>query len=127
MNKRNINSPDTQEASGGYSQAVEVTDARRLLFVSGQIPVAKDGTVPSAFADQARLAWRNIEAQLKAVDMGLENIVKHTTFLADRRYRDENGAVRREILGDLKPAITVIIAEIYDENWLLEIEAIAAA
>jgi hypothetical protein len=29
-------------------------------------------------------------------------------------------------LGDHRPALTVIIADIYDSQWLLEIEAIAA-
>ena len=59
--------------------------------------------------------------------MGLENIVKHTTFLANRKYRNENRQVRREVLGELRPALTVIITGIFDEAWLLEIEAVAAA
>jgi len=57
----------------------------------------------------------------------IQDIVKHTTFLSDRRYRDANSKVRKEILGDMLPALTVIIAEIYDEVWLLEIEAVAIA
>jgi hypothetical protein len=35
--------------------------------------------------------------------------------------------VRQEVLGTHRPALTVIITGIYDERWLLEIEAIAAA
>jgi 2-iminobutanoate/2-iminopropanoate deaminase len=31
------------------------------------------------------------------------------------------------VLGERAPALTVIITGIYDEAWLLEIEAIAAA
>ena len=58
--------------------------------------------------------------------MGLENIVKHTTFLADRKYREENRQVRREVFGEMRPALTVVITGIFDEAWLLEIEAIAA-
>jgi hypothetical protein len=34
--------------------------------------------------------------------------------------------VRRELLGDHLPVLTIIIAGIYDPVWLLEIEAIAA-
>jgi enamine deaminase RidA (YjgF/YER057c/UK114 family) len=48
-------------------------------------------------------------------------------FLSDRRYRAENARVRNELLGERKPALTVIICGIYDEAWLLEIEAVAAA
>jgi 2-iminobutanoate/2-iminopropanoate deaminase len=52
--------------------------------------------------------------------------VKITTYLSDRSYGRENRDIRREILGDLAPASTVIIAGIFDDRWLLEIEAIAA-
>lgn len=58
--------------------------------------------------------------------MGSEHLVKVTTFLSDRRFADENGEIRREMLGPHGPALTVIISEIFDERWLLEIEAIAA-
>lgn len=52
---------------------------------------------------------------------------KVTTFLSDRKYRRENYEVRTEVLGERLPALTIIIAGIYEEKWLLEIEAIAAA
>ena len=71
--------------------------------------------------------WANIEAQLKAVDMTLSNIVKVTTFSSDRNYNIENRTVRNDVLRDLAPALTVIIADIFDEAWLLEIEVVAAA
>ena len=127
MNKRSINSKDAPGASGGYAQAVETNGAQRVVYISGQIPVSTDGTVPEAFREQAILAWRNVEAQLRAADMGLKNIVKHTTFLSDRRYRQINSEVRQEVLGDHEAALTVIITGIYDEAWLLEIEVVAAA
>lgn len=121
-----INAPDAPQSGGGYSQAMLVEPGRSLLFVSGQIPVGPAGDVPAGFAAQCRLAWRNVEAQLAAVSMDLSNLVKVTTFLADRAYREENSAIRREILGDHAPALTVIVCDIYDEQWLLEIEAVAA-
>jgi enamine deaminase RidA (YjgF/YER057c/UK114 family) len=39
----------------------------------------------------------------------------------------ENREIRQEILGDRSPALTVIITGIFDQAWLVEIEAIAAA
>jgi len=121
-----ISAPDAPSASGGYAQAVRVEGARALLFISGQIPVDGDGAVPEAFADQCRMVWRHVEAQLRAGGMGLADIVKVTTFLSDRIYAAENSAVRREVLAGLTPALTIIIAGIYDPAWLLEIEVIAA-
>jgi 2-iminobutanoate/2-iminopropanoate deaminase len=124
---RQINAASVTVPTGGYSQALELQAHTRLLFISGQIPVALDGSVPEGFEAQCRLAWQNVEAQLKAAGMSLDNIVLHRTFLADRRYTMANGAVRKTVFGDRKPALTTIIVGIFDEAWLIEIEAIAAA
>ena len=121
-----VNAPDAPQPGGGYAQAMLVDPGVSLLFVSGQIPVDAAGAVPAGFAAQCRLVWRNVEAQLAAAGMGLASLVKVTTFLSDRAYREENSAIRREILGDHAPALTVIVCDIYDPAWLLEIEAVAA-
>ena len=54
--------------------------------------------------------------------MSLENLVKVTIFLSDRRHRAANAKIRHEVLGEHRPALTIIITGIYDEAWLLEIE-----
>lgn len=126
MDIRAVNAADAPAAKGGYAQAVEVTGSSRLLFVSGQVPTTQDGTVPDTFREQSRLAWANVEAQLRAAGMTLDNLVKVTIFLADRRDAMENRAVRAEVLGARSPAMTVIIAGIFDAAWLIEIEAVAA-
>jgi 2-iminobutanoate/2-iminopropanoate deaminase len=122
-----INAPDAPQPAGGYVQAMEVRGATRLLFVSGQIPAATDGSVPERFEEQARLVWRNLFAQLKAADMTLDNLVKVTIFLSDRKYIDDYRRVRNEVLEGRAIGLTTIITGIFDERWLLEIEAIAAA
>jgi len=110
-----------------YAQAHLVEAPTRWLFISGQIPVDERDQVPTGFEDQCRLVWRNIEKQLLAGGMTLQDLVKVTVFLSDHRYRAANYEVRHEVLGGHSPALTIIIAGIYDEAWLLEIEAIAAA
>ncbi|MGF6881957.1 2-iminobutanoate/2-iminopropanoate deaminase [Nocardia sp. GAS34] len=110
-----------------YGQGALLTGADRLLFISGQVPESPDGKVPRDFEEQARLAWRNVANVLAQAEMTLRNLVKITVFLADRGDREANARVRDEVLGGHCPALTVIITGIYDESWLLEIEAIAAA
>lgn len=109
-----------------YAQALEVTGASRLLFISGQIPVTRDNVVPKGFEAQASQVWANVDAQLKAAGMTVDNLVKVTTFLSDRSFAAPNRAARETYLGGCKPSLTVIICEIFDSEWLLEIEAIAA-
>jgi enamine deaminase RidA (YjgF/YER057c/UK114 family) len=127
MKRRDINASDAPQPVGGYSQAVELTDAKRIVFVSGQIPVTVDNKVPADFESQARQAWANLIAQLKAADMTLDNLVKVTFFLSDRKYIPEYRQVRQEVLAGRKIGLTTIITGIFDEQWLLEIEGIAAA
>jgi len=126
LRHRALDAPDGPAPVGGYAQAVETAAPTRWLHVSGQIPVAPDGRVPEGFEAQCRRAWANVEAQLRAGGMSLDDLVKVTTYLADRRDGEANGRIRREVLGVRRPALTVIVAGIYDAGWLLEIEAVAA-
>jgi len=122
-----INSPSAPAPAGGYSQALEVQGAQRLLFISGQIPVDCQGEVPGDFRAQAELAWDNVLAQLRAAQLSVQHLVKVTTFLASREHTLVNREVRQRVLGGHAPALTVIVTGIFDERWLIEIEAIAAA
>jgi 2-iminobutanoate/2-iminopropanoate deaminase len=115
-----------EPTGNAYSQAFEFSHLERVLFISGQVPEDADGNVPADFRSQCNLAWANIQKQLKAADLEFSNLVKVAVFLSDRSYRAENAAIRAEVLGQHQPALTIIITGIYDERWLLEIEAVAA-
>lgn len=115
-------------ATGNYTHGVQVTGAARTVFVSGQVPWGDEsGKVPESFDEQCRLVWRNVLTVLEEAGMGVENLAKVTTYLSDRQYRAANSEIRAEVLGDHAPALTIIICDIYADEWLLEIEAIAAA
>jgi len=126
MKRTEINSPDVPLPLGGYSQVVALEEHNKLVFVSGQIPVDNAGVVPPDFASQAAQVWANIDAQLAATGMTKADIVKVNVFLSNRQYALPNRTARQAYLGDLRPAMSVIICGIFDEAWLLEIEVIAA-
>lgn len=111
---------------GGYSMGLELKQHRRLLFISGQVPESSDGIVPEGFEAQCEQAWRNVKEVLASAGLGVEHLVKVTTYLTDRNQVVTNRTIRRAMLGDHQPALTVVIAETVDSKWLLEIEAIAA-
>ena len=127
MKQTKIISKQAPSPVGGYSQAMLVEGVSKLLFIGGQIPETIDGNTPEDFESQCRLVWSNLAAQLEAASMSVANLVKVTIFLSSREYADVNGKVRREFLGENRPALTVIITGIFDEKWLLEIEAVAAS
>jgi len=62
-----------------------------------------------------------------AAGMSVTNLVKVTMFLSSREYAVANREARQRALGEHAPALTVIMAGIFDEEWLLEIQAFAAA
>ena len=56
MQRRDINAADAPAPAGQYTQAVEVTAATRTLYISGQVGVAADGSIPADA--EARARWR---------------------------------------------------------------------
>lgn len=125
MQKRNIDAPDAPMPASPYSQAVEVTGATRTLYVSGQVGSEPDGTTPENVASQARLVWRNLEAQLRAAGMNFDNLVKITTILTDATNISASRTARAAALGERRPASTLIIGGLASPAWKIEIEAIA--
>lgn len=114
-------------SGSSYSQAYLVTQPQRILFVSGQVPADESGAVPEGFDAQCRLVWANVERRLADAGMTLTDIAKVNIFLPSRDYRAANTAIRHEVLRGHSPAITIVIADIFDEAWLLEIDVIACA
>ncbi|MFN9251086.1 MAG: RidA family protein [Brevundimonas sp.] len=53
-------------------------------------------------------------------------MVKVTTYLADRADAEVNRAVRLRVLDGRQPALTVIITDLFEPGWRVEIEAVAA-
>jgi enamine deaminase RidA (YjgF/YER057c/UK114 family) len=112
----------------GYSQAIKVTGAQTILFLSGQ--VAYDGKGNPAhrgdIVGQAREVFQAIKAQVEAGGGKLANVVKLSTFLTDIRHRADIVPIREEFFGKKLPASTLVgVAALAHPDWLIEVEAIA--
>ena len=81
MQRRDLNAPDAPLPVAAYTQATEVSGATRTLYISGQVGIRMDGTIPDDIVEQSRLAFRNLEARLRAAGMTLDNLVKITYIL----------------------------------------------
>ena len=113
---------------GSYSDAVEISDAKRIIYVSGTPGIDDNtGKLPESFAEQADLAWKNIVRILAEADMGVEDIVKLTQHLIRRDdltvYRD----IRTKHLGTCAPAsMLTFLPELVWPDMLIELEVVAA-
>jgi reactive intermediate/imine deaminase len=88
MSREIISTDNAPSAIGTYSQAVK-TQSGRLVFISGQIPLAPGGDPASAdlvsadFVAQAHQVFKNIEAVAEAAGGNINHCVKLTIYLTD--------------------------------------------
>lgn len=99
-----------------------------LIFIAGQVAVEpRTGRIPSSFAEQLRLVLDHIRSILESAGSSMEQVLKMTVFLKDRAYRTEYDEVFRTYFKGGFPARSTIVADLMGEEFLVEIEAIAAA
>lgn len=124
---RRINPTGVPGPFATYAHGVEVQSNARILFGAGQTGVAADGSVPESIEEQARLTWSNISTILAEANMSIADIVQLNMLLIDRADRDGAMAVRDDVLGDSRPASTLMyISGLANPAWKIEIDFIAA-
>lgn len=118
-----ISTNDAPKAVGPYSQAILVNG---VLYASGQIAINPENQtmVDGDIVAQTEQIVKNIGAVLKAADMGLENVVKTTCFLAEMTdFATFNAVYEKYFIS--KPARSCVAAKELPKGALAEIEIIA--
>ena len=117
--------PSVASPKGHYSAAVSHNG---LLYVSGQLGVRADDshTFDLPFDDQARQAMDNVLAILRDAGLGAEHLVRVTAYIAGVGNWPAFNAVYAEMMGDVRPARTVVPVPELHYGYLVEIDAIAA-
>ncbi|MGO8466852.1 RidA family protein [Rhizobium leguminosarum] len=113
-------------ASPDYIHALEVRHPSRLLFVSGTMGLDQQGMAAADLKGQLELIWSNLRAILTSADMTVDNIVRLTSYLSDGAFVEANQNARVRALGGRAVPTTAIIVETLRDDWLVEIEIIAA-
>ncbi|MFV0490636.1 MAG: RidA family protein [Pseudorhodobacter sp.] len=99
-----------------------------LVVTSGQLGLARDGTIPTDLAAQAEICFANIAAILAEADLGFADVLRFSAYVTRREDFIPYMAVRDRILADLpvKPASTLLIVTGFTRpEFLIEIEAMA--
>jgi 2-iminobutanoate/2-iminopropanoate deaminase len=60
LNPGNVHAP-----VGSYSHTVTVPPGTELLFISGQVGMRPDGSLPASFVEQAEVVFSNINSCLR--------------------------------------------------------------
>ena len=117
---------------GQYSHLTRVK-ASEFVFIAGQVGVDKDGKVVSEdFDAQCVQTFANIEAALKSVGAGWDNIVQFTTYLVHSQDIAKFMKYRlREFPkmfanGAYPPNTLLMIDRLVGEAFLIEVKVVAA-
>ena len=124
MTRRLISSGSKFEAEIGYSRAVVQGD---WVFVSGTTGYDyATMTMPADVTSQSRNCFKTIEAALKEGGFAMADIVRATYYITDAKDADAHFAVCGEVLGDIRPAATLlVVAGLYKPEMKIEIEVTA--
>ena len=132
---RNIVNPcKAPDPLGMYSLAVR-TDGQKLLLLSGQLSVDKDGNTVGVgdVGAQARQVFDNIGAALEDSGASYDDILKLTTFVVGQEslagFLEARTTFYPEIFpkGDYPPNTLLLVSGLAKPEFLVEVEVIAAA
>jgi reactive intermediate/imine deaminase len=127
---RRFLSPDTLPPPFGYSHVVDVSGSR-IIYVSGQVPLDRDGQLVGAgeFDAQTRQVFENLTAALEATGVAWSDVVKLNYFVVDVSRIASVRAIRDAYVDtDHPPASTLVeVSRLFREDVMIEIDAVAVA
>jgi len=124
MSRRLISTGSPFEKTAGYSRAVIDGD---FAFVAGTTGYDyATMTMPADVTSQTRNCFKTIEATLKDGGFAMADIVRATYYVIDGKDAEAVLAVCGEMLGDIRPAATIlVVAGLYRREMKVEIEVTA--
>lgn len=98
-----------------------------LVFVSGELPFAPDGSVPDGIAAQTELCLRRIRATLDTAGLTLNDIVQVTAYLTNPSDFGAFNTVYRDFFDEPFPTRTTVVAQLVVPGPRIELTVVAAA
>ena len=93
------------------------------MIVSGTAPIWPDGSINRDAYAQAKRCFEIIEAALTELGAKMEHVVRTRIYVSGIAHVDAVSRAHAEALGHVRPAATMVIAELLNEHWKVEIEA----
>jgi enamine deaminase RidA (YjgF/YER057c/UK114 family) len=121
--RRLISSGSPFEAQIGYSRAVV---AGPWVFMSGTTGFDyKSMTIADNVVEQAEQCFRNVAGVLEQAGVSFTDVVRITYLVTRREDFEPIWPVLQRYLGEVRPACTVIVAQLLDPRMLIEVEVTA--
>lgn len=129
--KKEYQNPPALSKPGAYTHVVSATDAAKIVYVSGQVSWAADGSVVGKgdMRAQTEQVFRNLTNALKAAGADWGDVVKLNGYMVDMNPQNVNAyrEVRAAYLKpDRLPASTLVgVTRLVQDELLLEVEVVA--
>ena len=121
------NPQEVHPPAGFYSHQVEIRGNERMLIISGQVGMRKDGSVPEDTLEQMEVAFENILQNLHAANMEIKDIIKLSYFLVGEVDATKRRELVESILQGHQPCSTLLyVAGLASPVYKVEIEAWAS-
>lgn len=96
-----------------------------LVFLSGDMPIGPDGSVPEGIEAQTALTLQRIVATLKTEGLGLADVVSVTAYLVNPADFPAFNRVYAEAFHEPRPVRTTVRADLMLPGALLELTVVA--
>jgi enamine deaminase RidA (YjgF/YER057c/UK114 family) len=116
--------PSPWEERFGFSRVVR---AGGFVFVGGTTSVSEDGVVvgDSPYAQTIEILSK-ISSELSRAGATLADMLQTRVYVTDMSRSEEVGRAHGEVLGPIKPLLTMVeVSALIDPRMLVEIEAVA--
>ena len=117
-----IEVPEHPPNNNTYSQAVRLGD---MVYLSGQLGIRRDGTLPADFSAQVRQALENVATVLRAAGSSTAMVARVNIYITDFSRLREMNEVYPEFFPHRPAKTTVEIARL-DKGAMIEVEVVAA-
>jgi 2-iminobutanoate/2-iminopropanoate deaminase len=115
--------PSSQPSSLPFSKT---RSAAGLLFVSGELPLADDGSIPEGIEAQTSLTLARIANTLRDNGLALADVVSVTAYLVDPADFAAFNRVYAAAFAEPRPVRATVRADLMLPNARLELSVIAA-
>ena len=117
--------PETIHAPlASYSHQAEISNRAKWLVISAQIGMDKAGNLPEDIYSQVEIAFDNIQLNLEAAGMSIENLVKLVFYFVGEHDTKQRRTIIKKRLGEHRPCMTVLyVAGLATPALKVEIEA----
>jgi 2-iminobutanoate/2-iminopropanoate deaminase len=128
MDIESVDTVATPAPVGPYTPAIIVEGTRSLAFLSGQLPLDPEtGEIgPSDVGGQTRVALTNALRLAKSHGATPDDVVKIVVYTTQLHLVDEINRHYLDVLGDSRPARTMVEVSMLPRNALVEIDIIAS-